>query len=147
MERSTLASIEARFHKAQRSLFGDDPLKKAAVVPRESPAALLPEVVAVLEDPVNGFGSLVEGEARLLSSLALMCVFSHLYRRDASFDFAAILKPVDSNSRSAAAAAMKSSVDALLSKFLVVGPPAGAEGTGDAPGDEALLAGDGGTQG
>ena len=113
---------------------------------RESPAALLPEVVAVLEDAVDGFGSLVEGEARSLCSSALTCVFSHLYLRDIGFDFSSLLGPVDSNFEDAVAAAMKSSVDAMLSKFLVVGPPTGAEGTSDAPGDGAPLAGDGSTQ-
>ena len=98
MERSTLASLEARFHKAQRSLFGDDSSKKATVTtPRESPAALLPEVLVVLEDAVDGFGSLVESEARSLPSSTLMCVFIHLYLRDAGFDFSSFLAPVDSD--------------------------------------------------
>ena len=80
MERNTLTSLEARFHKAQMALFGDDPSKKAVVMTqRESPAALLPKIMAVLEDAVDGFASLVESEARLLSSSALTCVFSHLY--------------------------------------------------------------------
>ena len=135
MERSTLASLEARFHKAQRTLFEDDPLKKVAVVaPRESPAALLPKVVAVLKDVVDGFGSLVEGEARLLSSSALMCVFSHLYLQDAGFDLTSFLTPVDFDSQDAAAAAVKSFVHAMLSKFLVIGPSTEAEGKGDVPG-------------
>ena len=56
IECNTLTSLEERFHKAQKALFGDDPSKKAVVTTlRESPAALLPEVVAVLEDVVNGF--------------------------------------------------------------------------------------------
>ena len=143
MERNTLASLEARFHKAQQSLFGDDPLKKAmAATPRESPAALLPEVLAVLEDAVNGFTSLVEGEARSLSSLALTCVFSHLYLWDASFNLSSFLTPVDADSQGVAAATMKSSVDAMLNKYLVVGPPTEAGGMGDVPDDEEdLLAG------
>ena len=147
MERSTLTSLEARFHKAQKALFGDDPSKKAVVTTlRESPAALLPEVVAVLEDVVDGFASLVESEARSLSSSALTCVFSHLYLQDASFDLSSFLTPVDTNSQDAAAAAVKSFVDAMLSKFLIVGPPTEAGGTGDALGDESLLAGSGDAQ-
>ena len=99
MERDTLSSLEARFHKAQKALFGDDPSKKAVVTtPRESPAALLPEVLAVLEDAVDGFASLVESEARSLSSSALTCVFSHLYLQDASFDLSSFLTPVDPDS-------------------------------------------------
>ena len=142
MERSTLASLEARFLKAQRLLFGDDPSKKVAVAPRESPAALLAEVPAVLEDPIDGFGSLVESEARSLSSSALTCVFSHFYLLDTGFDFSSFLAPVDSDSQDATAADVKSSVDAMLSKFLVVSPPTKAEGMGDG----APLVGEGGTQ-
>ena len=68
------------------------------VTPKESPDALLPEVVDALEDVIDEFGSLVEGEALLLSSSALTCVFSHLYLWDTSFDFATFLKPVNSDS-------------------------------------------------
>ena len=99
IEQSTLTSLEARFHKAQKALFGDDPSNKAVVTaPRESPAALLPEVVAVLEDVVDGFASLVESEVRSLSSSPLTCVFNHLYLQDAGFDLSSFLTPVDSNS-------------------------------------------------
>ena len=147
MERDTLSSLEARFHKARKVLFGDDPSRKAVVTtPRESPAALLPEVVAVLEHAVDGFASWVESEARSLSSSALTCVFSHLYLQDASFDLSSFLTPVDSNSEVAAPAAVKSFVDAMLSKFLVVGPPTEAGGTGDAPGDETPQVGSGDAQ-
>ena len=80
MERNTLTSLKACFHKAQKALFGDDPLKKAVVTTsRESPVAMLPKVVAVLEDAVDGFASLVESEVRSLSSSAPTCVFNHLY--------------------------------------------------------------------
>ena len=41
---------------------------------------------------------MVEGEARVLSSLALTRAFSHLYLRDATFDFAALLEHVDPDS-------------------------------------------------
>ena len=53
---------------------------------------------------------------------------------------------MDSDSQDVAAAAVKSSVDAMLSKFLVVGPPTEVDGTGDVLGDEASLAGDGDAQ-
>ena len=101
----------------------------------------------MLEDAFDGFASLVESEALSLFSSALTCVFNHLYLQDAGFDLSSFLTPMDSDSQDSVAATMKSFVDAMLSKFLVVGPPAGAEGTGDAPGDGAPLAGDGGTQG
>ena len=49
---------------------------------------------------------------------------------------------MDSDSQDVAAAAVKSSVDAMLSKFLVIGPPTEVDGTGDTPGNEAPLEGD-----
>ena len=99
MEHNTLASFQARFHKAQKSLFGEDSSEKAvATTPRESPASLLPEVLVVLENAVDGFASLVESEARSLSSSALTCVFSHLHLRDAGFDLSSFITLVDSDS-------------------------------------------------
>ena len=47
------------------------------------------------------------------------------------------------DSRDAAAAAVKSFVDAMLNKYMVVGPPSEAGGTSDAPGDEVPLASSG----
>ena len=92
---------------------------------------------------------MVEGEARILSSSALTGAFSHLYLRDASFAFAAFLEPVDPDSCDVAADAMKGWVEALLVKFLAVGPAAGAKGkgNGDAVNDWAPQVGDGGGQG
>ena len=113
---------------------------------KESLATLLPEIIEVLEDVVAGFGSMVEGEARLLSSSALTIVLSHLYLQDAGFDLSSFLTLADSDSQDAAATAMRSSVDAMLSKYLVVGPPTEVDATGDAPGDGAPLAGDGSTR-
>ena len=114
--------------------------------PRESPAALLPEVVAVLEDAVNGFASLVESEARSLSSSALTCVFSHLYLQDASFNLSSFLTPMGADPEDVAAAAVKNPMDAMLRKYLVIGPPTEPGGTDDALGDVALLAGSGDAQ-
>ena len=122
------------------------PYEVVVTTPRESPTALLPEVVAVLEDAVDGFTSLVEGEARSLSSSALMCVFNHLYLQDASFNLSSFIAPVNADSREAAAATMKSYMDAMLNKYKVVGPPSDVGGTSDAPGDEVLLASGGGAQ-
>ena len=50
---------------------------------------------------------------------------------------------MDSDSQDAVVAAVKSFLDAMLSTYLVVRPPTEAGGMGDAPGDEALLAGSG----
>ena len=55
---------------------------------------------------------MVEGEGHILSSSALMRAFSHLYIRDASFDFATLLKPVDPDSCDAATDTVKGLVEA-----------------------------------
>ena len=145
MERNTLVSLEARFHKAQRSLFGDDSSKKATVTtPRESPAALLPEVLAVCSRMLST-GLALWWRARFLPQPLRVSSAISISRTPASTSPHSLLRWTQ-DSRDAAAAAVKSSVDAMLSKFLVFGPPNEAEGTGDAPGDEAPLVGDGGTQ-
>lgn len=92
---------------------------------------------------------MVEGEARILSSSALTCAFSHLYLRDASFDFTALLEPVHPESCATAGEAVKGPVEALLKNFLTVGPAAAADGkdNGDIIDDETPQVGDGGVQG
>ena len=52
---------------------------------------------------------------------------------------------MDANSRVATAATVKSFVDAMLNKYMVVGPPSEAGGTSNAPGDEVPLASGGDT--
>ena len=89
---------------------------------------------------------MVEGEARALSSSALTRVFSRLYLEDASFDLSSFLAPVDSASQDPTVAAVKSSIDSMLNRFLVIGPPAEAGGTGNTRGDEAPPAGNGDAQ-
>ena len=102
---------------------------------------------------------MVEREARMLSTSAVMHVFSHLHLRDPSFDFGALLEPVDPERYAAAAEAVEDQVEALLRKFLAVDPATTADGTadptttaddtgdGDVVDDRAPLTGDGDTQG
>ena len=101
---------------------------------------------------------MVEGEARVLSALAVTRVFSHLHLRDPAARLE-LLEPVDDEHCAAAAAAVKSQVEALLEKFRTFAPapstggaadlatPAGDAGEGDATKGGASLAGDGGVQG
>nr|XP_020165338.1 translation initiation factor IF-2-like [Aegilops tauschii subsp. strangulata] len=58
-------SLELRSREALRELYGKG-LKKPLVTDEEGPAELLPHLVTVLEDVVNGIGPMVEGEARAL---------------------------------------------------------------------------------
>ena len=68
---------------------------------------LLPQLVMALEGVTAGVGPMVKEEARTLSSSAMTRVFGHLYLRDTSFDFGALLEPVDPESCTATAEAVK----------------------------------------
>ena len=94
----------------------------------EGPVELLPQLVTVLEGVVAGFGPMVEGEARTLSTLAVTRVLSHLHLPDPSFDFGALLEPVDPERCTATAEAVKDQVEALLKKFLAINPAPPADG-------------------
>ena len=113
------------------------------MTPEEGPAGLLLKLIAALEGIVVGVGPMVEGEARALSISAAMCVFSHLYLRDPSFDLGPLLEPVDPELYAATAEAVKDQVEALLRKFLAVDPMTTADGKDGGP----PQAGDGGAQG
>ena len=51
-------------------------------------------LVDALEDVVSDIGPMAEGEARLLSSVALTRVFSHLHLRDPAALLDELLEPV-----------------------------------------------------
>jgi hypothetical protein len=119
------------------------------VTPEEGPAGLLPKLVATLKGIIVGVGPMVEGEARALSASPATRVFSHLHLRDSSFDFGALLEPVDPELQDAAVEAVKGQVEALLRKFLAVDPVPTADGKdgGDVVGDRTPQVGNGGIQG
>ena len=99
---------------------------------------------------------MAEGEARVLSSAALMRVFGHLHLCDPAACLDELLEPVDDEHCVAADAAVKGQVEALLEKFCAFAPapstdgaadpatPAGGADEGDATKKEASPAGDGG---
>ena len=84
-----------------------------------------------LEAVVDGIGPMVEGEARVLYSSALTCIFSHLHLRNPAADLSELLEPVEEERCAAAATAVKGQVEALLKKFLVVDPAPPTAGTAD----------------
>ena len=75
--------------------------------------------------------------------------FSHFHLRDPSFNFGALVEPVDPELYAAAAEAVKDQVEGLLRKFLAVDPvtTAGGKDDGDVTDDGAPQVGDGGVQG
>nr|XP_020161581.1 uncharacterized abhydrolase domain-containing protein DDB_G0269086-like [Aegilops tauschii subsp. strangulata] len=157
-DRAAFDSLEQRSCKALRDLYGRG-LKEPLVTAEEGPAELPPQLVTVLGGIVNGVSPTVEGEACTLSASTVTCVFSHLHLRNPSFDFEALLEPVDLEHYTVAAEAMKDQVEALLWKFLAIelAPTADGDaeptaaaydtGGGDVVNYRALLAGDGSAQG
>ena len=131
-------------------------LERPLTTDEDGPAQLLPYLVVALEEVVSGIGPMAEAEARVLSSAALMSVFSHLHLHDPAARLDELLEPVDEERCAVAAAAVKGQVEALLKKFRAFAPapstggatnpaaPAGGMGEGDATKEGASLAGDGG---
>ena len=134
-------------------------LEKPLTTDEDGPAQLLPYLVAALEEVVSGIGPMAEAEARVLSSAALMRVFSHLHLRDPAARLDELPEAMDEEHCAAAAAAVKGQVEALLKKFrgFALAPstggatdPAastGGAGEGDAAKGGAPSVGDGGVQG
>ena len=108
---------------------------------------------------MRGIGPMAEEEARVLSLAALTHVFSHLHLRDPAARIDELLEPVADEHCTAAAAAVKGQVEALLKKFRAFAPapstggaadpaaPAGDQGEGDIIKGGAPLAGIDGVQG
>ena len=93
----------------------------------DGPAQLLPHLVKALEEVVEGIGPMTEVEARVLSSAALTHVFNHLYLHDPNARLDELLEPIAYEHCTAAAAAVKGQVEALLKKFrgFVLAPSTG----------------------
>ena len=98
---------------------------------------------------MRGIGHMAEEKARVLSSAALKCVFSHLHLRDPAARLDELLEPVADEHCSAATAAMKGEVEAILEKFdaFAPTPSIGDAGEGNATQEGAPFAGAGGVQG
>ena len=143
---------------ALKSLY-EKGLEKPLTTDEDGPAQLLPHFVKALEEVVEGIGPMAEAEARDLSSAALTCVFSHLYLRDPNARLDELLEPTANEHCAAAAAAVKSQVEALLKKFYgfasapstegaaAPAAPAGGQDEGDVIKGGVPLAGVGGVRG
>nr|XP_020167471.1 protein bangles and beads-like [Aegilops tauschii subsp. strangulata] len=95
---------------------------KAKVLPEDRAAfSLLEErsrvALKALEEVVDGIGPMAEAEACVLSSAALTWIFSHLHLRDPGARLDELLERVADEHYTAAAAAVKGQVEALLRKF------------------------------
>nr|XP_020164822.1 uncharacterized protein LOC109750275 [Aegilops tauschii subsp. strangulata] len=135
-DRVAFKSLEERTRVALRALY-EKGLEEPLATADKGPTQLLPHLVAALEEVLGGIGPLVEGEARALSSAALTRVFSHLHLRDPAANLDKLLEPVDDESCTAAAEAVKGQVEALLKRFRAFDP---VHSTGGAA-EPATLAG------
>nr|XP_020182760.1 MAP7 domain-containing protein 1-like [Aegilops tauschii subsp. strangulata] len=150
--------LEERSRVALKSLY-EKGLEKPLTTEKDGPAQLLPFLVKALEEVVEGVGPMAEAEARVLSSVALTRVFSHLHLRDPSARLDELLEPIPEEHCAATATAVQGQVEALLKKFrgFTLAPstgsatdpaaPSGGAGEGDATKEGAPLVGDGGVQG
>ena len=77
---------------------------------------------------MSDIGPMAEEEARILSLAALTRVFSHLHLHDPATHFDELLEPVDDKHCTAAAAAVKGQVEALLKRFRAFDPAASTGG-------------------
>ena len=128
-------------------------LEKPLATDEDGPAQLLPYLVEALEEVVSSVGPMAEVEARVLSSMALTRVFSHLHLHDPDANLDEMLEPVDVERYAATVEAMKGQGEALLGKFRAFAPapstggatdpaaPAGGTGEGDATKEGTPLAG------
>ena len=150
--------LEKRSSVALKLLY-EKGLEKPLTTDEDGPAQLLPYLVEALEEVVSSTGPMAEEEARVLSSAALIRVFSHLHLCDPDANLDELLEPVGGECYVAAAEAVKGQVEALLEKFRAfnLAPMAsgaadpvascGGNGEGDTTMGVESLAGDGGVQG
>ena len=116
--------------KALNSLY-DDGLEKPLAGATDGLAKLLPFLVEALEEVVTGIGLMAEVEARVLSSVALTRILSHVYLRNPDANLDNLLEPMDAERSAAAAEAVKGRAEALVTKFraFATAPKAGAAGS------------------
>ena len=73
--------LEERSRVALKTLY-EKGLEKPLTTDEDGPAQLLPYLVEALEEVMSGIGPMAEEEACVLSSAALMRIFSHLHLHD-----------------------------------------------------------------
>lgn len=157
-DRAAFALLVERSRVALKTLY-EKGFEKPLTTDEDGPAQLLPDLVEALEEVANDIGPMAEEEARVLSSAALTRVFSHLHLRDPTARLDELLEPVANEHCTAAAAAVKGQVEALLKKFrafasapstrgaTIPADLAGGQDEGDVIKGGAPLAGVGGAQG
>ena len=115
-DRVAFTELEAKARSSLRTLH-DSGLESPLAGTEDGPAKLLPFLVRALEDVALGLGPTAEAEARVLSSVALTRVLTHIHLRDPGFDLDSLLEPVSGQRAAAAAEAVKGRAEALLGKF------------------------------
>ena len=105
-DRTAFALYEERAPIALKTLY-DGGLEKPLARAKEGPAKLVPFLVEALEEVVMGIGPMGEVEARVLSSVALMQILSHVYLRNPDANLEDLLEPVDAERSATAAEAVK----------------------------------------
>ena len=115
-DHEAFAETEVKVHGLLKSLY-DSGLESPLASAEDGPAKLLPFLVRTLEDVALGLGPTAEAEARALSSVALTCVFTHVYLRDPGIDLDSLVEPVSGELAAVAAEAVRGRAEALLAKF------------------------------
>ena len=115
-DRVAFAEMEEKARASLKTLY-ESGLESPLAGEEDGPAKLLPFLVHALEDVTLGLGPTAEAEARVLSSAALMRVFSHIYLRDPNVDLDSLLELASGEHAAAAAEAVKGRAEALLGKF------------------------------
>ena len=110
------ADMEEKARTSLKTLY-DSSVESPLAGEEDGPAKLLPFLVRALNDITLGLGPTAEAEACVLSSAALMRVFTHIYLRDPNIDLDSLLEPVSGEGAAAAAKAVKGRTEALLGKF------------------------------
>lgn len=100
------AQLEERSRKALTMLY-EGGLEKPLAGAKDGLAQLLRFWVKALEEVLTSVSPMAEVEARILSSVALTRVFSHVYLRDPGANLDELLEPVDDEHFAAAVEAMK----------------------------------------
>nr|XP_020186204.1 uncharacterized protein LOC109771917 [Aegilops tauschii subsp. strangulata] len=103
-EHSRLEKLEQKVEAVKAEL---DAKAKVLAEDRVSFELLEERSRVALQEVVISIGPMAEAEARVLSSAALTCVFSHLHLRDPTTDLDELLEPVDGERCIAAAEAVK----------------------------------------
>ena len=137
-DRVAFADMEEKAGTSLKTLY-DSGLESPLAGKEDGPAKLLPFLVRALQDVTLGLGPTAGAEAHVLSSAALMRVFTHIYLRDPNIDLDSLQEPVSGERAAATAEAVKGRAEALLGKFRAFStrPKRGAAGPAAPQGEPA----------